>query len=893
MDFVGANPGVQAIGLEPLETQTHYLIGAVEEWHTGLPSYNRVEYRDIYPGVDIVYYGDQGGLKYDLVFHPGADPSQVTLRFEGAEPMRVETNGDIVLPATRGEWRHSNTESYELRRGARSKAPAQFVASGPNEATVAARRRHRLEPMVMTYSTYLGGSGEDSGTSIAVDAAGNTYIAGWTESTDFPETAGTRLGNPNGDDAYVAKVSPAGSIVYITYLGGGGQDQALGIAVNGSGSAVVVGTTYSTNFPILNAVQASLGGGHNGFVAKLNAAGNGLAFSTYLGGNGADSANAVALDTLGNIYVAGETTSSNFPVLNPFQFGPGGGNDAFVSKLSSSGARLYSTYLGGIGNDRATAIAVDASGYAYITGSTYSPNFPMVNAFQSTLGGGQDAFAAKIGVSGTSLVYSTYLGGGGGSVSAPETGNGIAVDSAGCAYIAGATSSSNFPTLNPLQSALNGSEDAFVLKLSAAGNALVYSTYIGGSSIDIANAIAIGSVGNAYVAGFTASTDFPVANAIQNSSGGGYDAFILELSSAGNTLEMGTYLGGSGADSANGITLDSSGSIYVAGQTLSNNFPIVSAIQIFQPSPASTFFLKIPIVRHVPSVVSGTPASATSASATFTFVAGDTAGYADIYNVYFLVNPTPNVQQNTCHGLYNRASNVFYLYNDALTVAMGPLTPGTAGTLQNSQCILYGSSSGLVSATGTNLTLNIGLGVEGGYANTTQGVYSWVKDNEGDDTGWVQTGTWTTSHVPSVVSGAPASATSASATLTFVAGDTAGYADINNVYFLVNPTPNVQQNTCHGLYNRASNVFYLYNDALTVAMGPLTPGSAGTLQNSQCILYGSSSGLVSATGTTLTLNVGLGVQGEYANTTQGVYLWVKDNEGDDTGWVQTGAWKLP
>ncbi len=890
MDFVGANPAVEAIGLQSLQRQAHYLIGTQEQWHTEVPSYGRVEYRNIYPGVDIIYSGDQGRLQYDLVIHPGADPSQITLRFEGTQPIQVDAGGGLVLRTLKGEWRHANSESYQIRSGAHSKVAARLMASGPNEATVAVGRYDRFKALTITYSTYLGGTGQDSATSIAVDTAGNTYLTGWTESTDFPEATGTRLGKPSSLDAYVAKLSPAGTLVYITYLGGTGQDQAFGVAVDNSGSAVVVGTTYSTNFPVLNAVQPSLAGGHNAFVAKLNTAGNGLIFSTFLGGNGADTANAVALDAQGNIYVAGETTSANFPVLNPLQFGIGGGDDAFVCKFSSGGARLYSTFLGGIGNDRATAIAVDTSGYAYVTGSTYSTNFPTLNAFQAKLGGGQDAFAAKIGVSGNSLIYSTYLGGSGGTVSAPETGNGIAVDSTGSAYIAGATSSANFPTLNPLQASLNGSEDAFVVKLSAVGSAPVYSTYLGGSSMDVANAIAIDDAGNAYIAGYTASTDFPLANAIQSSNAGVYDAFVLELNSAGNTLEMGTYLGGSGADSANDIALDSSGNLYVAGQTLSNNFPTAGAIQIFQPSPASTFFLKIP-VPHVPSVVSGAPATATGPSATFIFVAGDPAGYADVNNVYFLVNPTPGVQQNTCHGFYNRTSNAFYLYNDALTMPMGPLTPGTAGTLQNSECILYGSSSGLVSATGTTLSLKIGLGAEGGYANTTQGVYLWVKDNEGDDTGWVQTGTWKTNNVPSVVSGAPASATGPSATFTFVAGDPAGYADINNVYFLVNPTPGVQQNTCHGFYNRASNAFYLYNDVLTLAMGPLTPGTAGTLQNSQCILYGSSSGLLSAAGTNLTLNIGLGTEGKYASTTQGVYLWVKDNEGDDTGWVQTGTWK--
>lgn len=593
MDLIGANPKAEALGLGLLQTQAHYLIGNVERWHVGVPSYSRVEYRDIYPGVNLVYYGDRGQLKYDLEIDPGADPSQITLHFEGTEPVRFDTNGDLLLRTPQGEWRHTSSEAHQDRNGTRTQVAGQFTAVGPYEVTFAVGRYNRLQPLSMTFSTYLGGSGQDSAAAIAADASGNSYVAGWTESTDFPEAAGKRLGNPNGVDAYVAKLSPAGNLLYVTYLGGSGDDRAFGIAVDSSGSPVVAGWTTSANFPIVNAAQPVLGGGKDGFVAKLNAAGNALLFSTYLGGSGADSANAVALDAQANVYVAGETTSANFPVLNPLQAQIAGGDDAFVAKFSSTGTRLYGTFLGGIGDDRATAIAVDGSGYAYITGSTYSLNFPVVNAFQAKLGGGQDAFAAKIAPSGNSLIYSTYLGGSGGAVSAPETGNGIAVDSTGCAYIAGATSSSNFPTVSPLQASLNGSEDAFVLKLSAAGNALIYSTYLGGSSIDIATVIAIDSTGRAYVAGYTASTDFPVANAIQSSNAGGYDAFVVRVSSTGSSIEMGTYLGGTGSDSVYGIAVDASGNAYVAGQTLSTDFPTIGPIQIFPLSPAATFVGKL------------------------------------------------------------------------------------------------------------------------------------------------------------------------------------------------------------------------------------------------------------------------------------------------------------
>ena len=559
----------------------------------------RVEFRNVYPNIDIVYHQIRGRLGYTFILNPGAEPAQVRLRFEGGGPVQLDQNGALVLRASQGEWRHTNVAVGQVRGGG-PKAAGHFIVQGPDEVVFEAEHYDRSVPltvdMALTYNTYLGGSGQDTATSIAADAAGNVYVTGWSESLDFPETAGTRLGAPSGVDVYIAKLNSAGKLVYITYLGGGGDDRSYGIAVDGSGAAIVVGWTYSGNFPIVNASQSRLGGGRDSFVAKLNAAGNGLVFSTYLGGSGADSANGAAVDQQGNIYVGGETTSVNFPVLNSLQGQLAGGEDAFVAKFSGAGILLYSTYIGGRADDRATAIAVDALGNAYITGSTYSSNLPVISAFQSSLGGGQDAFAAKVGPSGSSLVYCTYLGGSGGAVGAPEVGNGIAVDLAGSAYIAGTTSSSNFPTANPMQSSLSGSQDAFVLKMGPWGNTLVYSTYLGGSSIDIATAITIDGSGRAYVAGYTASTDFPVANATQALNGGSYDAFIVRLNGVGSVLEMGTYLGATGSDSAYGIVLAAGTNIYVAGQTLSSDLPTINALQTSEPSAASALISELPAV---------------------------------------------------------------------------------------------------------------------------------------------------------------------------------------------------------------------------------------------------------------------------------------------------------
>jgi Beta-propeller repeat len=299
-------------------------------------------------------------------------------------------------------------------------------------------------------------------------------------------------------------------------------------------------------------------------------------FSTFLGGSGSDTANAIAIDTSGNSYVAGDTTSMNFPA-NAYQTGYQGSQDAFVAKLSSDGGQLlYSTYLGGSNTDHAGAVAVDSSGTVYVTGSTWSSNFPVANAFQTSIGGQCNAFIARLSSDGNTLMFSTYLGGNGASVEYPETGQGIALDASGDAYVVGVTSSTNFPVSNAIQTQLNGFTDAFVAKVSAAGG-LLFSTYMGGSGVDVANAVAVDASGAAYVVGYTFSTDFPAtAGAVQTVLGGGCDAFLFKLSPTGDTLLYATYLGGSAADTASGIAIDPSGNVYLSGWTFSSNFPVVS-----------------------------------------------------------------------------------------------------------------------------------------------------------------------------------------------------------------------------------------------------------------------------------------------------------------------------
>ena len=393
---------------------------------------------------------------------------------------------------------------------------------------------------MISYSTYLGGTAQSAVTALAVDAAGDLYAAGWTEAIDFPVSNAIQAVNRGGVDAFVFKLNPAGStLLYATYIGGRGDDRASGVAVDASGQIYLAGSTASTDFPLASPIRPALGGSRDAFAVKLNAIGNLLVYSTYLGGSGYDAATAIAVDAAGNAYIAGDTQSTDFPLLNPVQSVFGGKTDAFVTRLTSAGAISFSTYLGGNNDEHAGGVAVDASGNIYLAGGTLSANFPLTAPLQATNGGSQDAFVTKISTSPVALVYSTYLGGTGGQVGSPEQANAIAVDSAGAAYVAGVTNSGNFPvTAGAFQTTFNGVQDAFVTKLNAAGSAKLYSTYLGSYSFDWASGIAIDSGGNAYVAGYTSSAGFPVVGGVQAGFNGFYDAFVSKLNPLGQRAHV-------------------------------------------------------------------------------------------------------------------------------------------------------------------------------------------------------------------------------------------------------------------------------------------------------------------------------------------------------------------
>jgi RHS repeat-associated protein len=626
MSFAGANPAPQLYAQDELPSRSNYFVGSDStKWLSDVPNYATVVEHNLYPGVDLLVHGDsQKELEYDFSLAPGADLSQVRVSWKGAASLALDPQGNLLVGTAGQTLTERPPALYQTVNGARRTVTGRHVLNADGAVGFQADSYDHSLPLVvdpsLSYSTYLGGSGADYGYGIAVDPAGNAFVTGTTTSTNFPGVVGTS--NPNGyTDAFVTKLNGAGGVVWSAYLGGatGAESDAYGAAADLAGNVYVVGRTGASDFPTsAGAYQTTNPGYFTGFVASLNAAGDALRYSTFFGPtSGPTSAKvaAVAVDPrYGTAFITGSVGpgTTGFPTTNGFQATAGGGQDAFVAELNPDGKGIaYSSFLGGSGTDAGYGIALDAADNAYVTGTTTSTNFPTKNAYQTAPAGlTTAAFVTKVGVvSGVAtLTYSTYLSGGN------DQGNGIAVDKTGAAYVTGWTKSSTFPTASPIYGSLSGTQDAFVSELNAAGSTLVYSTFLGGTSTDAGNGIAVDPAGEAFVVGATASTNFPTAGgAFQTSSGGGTeDAFVTKLAALGATLVYSSYLGGNGDDEATGVALDAQGTAYLTGFTSSTNFPTANPSQSVNGGGTyDAFVSKVAAVPAPPAITTITTDSGT------------------------------------------------------------------------------------------------------------------------------------------------------------------------------------------------------------------------------------------------------------------------------------------
>jgi Beta-propeller repeat len=571
--FLGAKPGVEPRG-ESASYPVSYYLGASRSWYNST-RWERVRYREIYPGIDLVLVTNAGQLEYTFEVRAKADPGKIRIRYRGA-PVFINQEGDLIVGSGSHQLEQRRAVAFQ---GLESQTVQCRYRLAKNEVSLRLGRydlHHALtiDPALI-FSTYLGGPAFDAIYAVTADSAGNIYVTGETDSGSL--TGGAEP-TRSSYDAWVAKLNGSGSqLLYLAYLGGSGNDSGRGVAVDASGNAYVTGITASSDFPTTSgAFSTVFTGTQEAFVSKLSPTGQ-IQYSTYLGG-GSDSGFAIAVDIADAVYIAGQTASVSFPVTTrTIQTSTGGGlSDCFVSKLNALGSSLvYSTYLGGSGLDLCAGIAIDASHDAYVTGTTYSTNFPTEGPLQGSLLGTATAFVAEINPSGSALLYSTYLGG-----SILDNGNAIAVDSSDAAYIAGSTASPDFPTtVGAVQAVLGGTYNAFVSKIAPAGASLSYSTFVGGSGVDDADAIAVDSLGEAVIGGYTSSPNFPVAGAIQATFQGVFDAFATVVNASGSSLVFSSYFGGSGDDRGFGVTVLPGESLALGGMTASTNFATAAALQ--------------------------------------------------------------------------------------------------------------------------------------------------------------------------------------------------------------------------------------------------------------------------------------------------------------------------
>ena len=599
-------PGAKrTTGLQKLPGVSNYFLGNdPQQWRTGVPHYARVESKGIYPGIDVVYYGNGKQVEYDFTIAPGADPDQIRLAFEGPESVKLNDAGDIVLRTSAGDLVQKKPRVYQEAIGGKVEIEARYLLNG-NQATFDLARYDRRKPLVIdpmiVYSTYLGSQSSPWQSRIAVDRTGAVYVAGSTDSRTFPTQGEIQSTLRGKTDLFITKLSSAGNtVVYSTYLGGREHQFVGGIAVDAAGSAYLTGGTDSPDFPTLGGLQTTLRSNLDAIVVKLNPSGGALEYSTYLGGTDRDIGLSIAVDPRGAAYVTGTTQSSDFPTRNALQptYHPTINDrmtDAFVTKINPTGTALvYSTYLGGSGMDTPVGICVDSSGNAYLAGTTQSGDFPTQNPFQKNppnTPGWSSAFISKLNPEGKALIYSTYLAG--------IFANAVAIDATGAVYVAGATF-----------------ESRSVLKMNPAGDALVYIRRVIGPNTTGVSGLTVDNAGAAYVVGNVGfvSEALPLVNSLQASSLGAPDAFLAKINPQGNAVDYFTLLGGGSlefidfafGDQATGVAVDAAGDAYVTGFTYMDNFPTYNAIfpNFTQPSGDVGRFLITPATTNFVTKIS-------------------------------------------------------------------------------------------------------------------------------------------------------------------------------------------------------------------------------------------------------------------------------------------------
>ncbi len=565
----------------------NYFLGAdASKWITGVPVHSAVVYEEIYPDISLKFYGNGSALEYDLIVYPGGDPKSINIVVDGATSVEVTDDGQLLIATPFGTAVHKQPFVYQDQASGRNVVAASYrkLSDASIGVKIEGTYDHQSPLIVdpeITFSTYLGGTSYDEGWGVAVDPDGNIYVTGLTASTDFP-TVPPAAPTAFPVNVFVSKISPDGSdLIYSTYIGGDDYDGATNLAVDNQGNVYLTGETKSLDFPAIAPLQLMHGGGSDAFVVKLNPDGNSLSYASYLGGEGYELGRAIAVNSKGEACVVGHTCSPDFPVVNAIQDEYGGEapgfdhcGDVFVTKVAAAGGAMeFSTFVGGTGYDEGWGVAVDKDDNIYAVGLTASADFPTQNPLyaHAVLA---DAFLTKLAPDGSAYVFSTYLGG-----NNYDGATSVAVDRFGRACVTGETKSSDFPHLNATQPLPGGFSDAFVTKFEVSGASVIYSTNIGGSGSELGWDIAVDEFGGATLAGRTASSNYPLQSPLKGELTGFYDAIVTRVAPSGHDLTFSSYYGGSYEEDARSVAIHNGTSVLVAGATISEDIPVVNAIQ--------------------------------------------------------------------------------------------------------------------------------------------------------------------------------------------------------------------------------------------------------------------------------------------------------------------------
>ncbi|MDQ2945304.1 MAG: SBBP repeat-containing protein [Acidobacteriota bacterium] len=876
-------------GVNRLPIHTGYMLGNnPSKWLTDVPSFEKVRYSEVWPGVDAVYYGTHNQLEYDLIVHPGADTHAIHLQFRGVKGIRLNSAGDLVLDTQFGELLQHQPRIYQKIGEKTRDVAGRYVIGADQSVTVEVSAYDKSSDLiidpVLLFAKILDATFR-SGNGVVTDSSGNSYYTGSANSELTPgvfQTVG-----------FISKLDPAGNLnglSSITFGGATGPSVANALAVDSSGNIYATGSTSATDFPtsIRGFQQALAEPGPNSatdaFLIKVNPGLNALLYGTYIGGQGNDAGNAIALDASSNVYIAGQTSAANFPktVGQPFR---ANGTTGFAIEINTNAStaaasKVWATFLGGSGTDFGRAITVDAGGNATVGGATTSADFLPTSGTgfspTKTTGIAQDGFLVTLNPSGTAASYFTYF------PFAPI--NGIA-GVAPLVYATGVTNGNIVTTATGFQLS-GGAGHAFLAKFNTVAggtSSLLYSSYLGGVSSDVGKGVAADSSGNASVGGQTSSPNFPTtAGAVPLPSGSAPpDGFVTTINtnaSGQSGLVFSTLLGGSASESANGVALDNSGNLFAAGTTMSSNFIVPNS-----GGTALAFALKF-------GSSSGTvsPSSGSGSSQAFTFTYTDPNGYQDISGSQIIINSTTS-GAGACYILFGRGSNAIALANDAGTP--GPLTTlGAPTVLQNSQCSVLASISSQ-SFSGNTVTLTLFVVFKPSFAGA-KNVYTAFSTNGGVSSGLQQVGTFTATvnTTPiSAVSVTPASGSGQAQSFTFNYFDPNGYPNTSGSQVLFNATTS-SIGACYILFGRGTNQISLGDDSgSNFTTAPL--GGQTVLQNSQCSVFAANS-FQSGSGTNLFLTLFVAFKPAFAGA-KNVYSGSTDNGGNRSAFIQLGTWTVP